>query len=1378
MPDVGRSDSQRSDSSQRPRVSFNRDVHVKRIGPAGGGGSGGGGGGPRLVGALAGDGAGHLVPLAVRRERPGKLSRRQLAAEARRVLQQADRIACSSTADLAAAGDATADKHPRNFATLPPLRLGRGAQAGKSARRSLSFREPKKDKSKAAPDAVDAAAAAAVPAARVKRPRAALTRSASDAGKRDPHGGRGAPRSDAVVFASLQRPKKHRSHHSDHSDRSPSPSAKPRRHILKKSHSDSESAPAPAPDAAGEGRKKKQLSPIIEVSPREDYFGQEEMLRGATPAAPAASGRAGRSAVETMVKRLSADAARAPRRPPRGVSPSALVTPGDERRHNNNLPFSYTEPAPPGAGSPTRGGSPTGFAPQQVIYAEVVVSGGGHGQLPSKQTVHTAVPLHSDEDEGLGLSMDGFHRRADYRKEFAAEYEGVGGAEPLLDRGRADGMDARRKDPLAEESARYDAFYRGGRDGYDSAYKTTDEYSSYKMEYRNADAGVGMLRSREGSPVRKEASYHTRVLDSGDLSSRRDRLESRIESQRKDRFVTSRFADSSYKHDATDNSRIGSDIAYNNRRDFLNSQLDYERDVRHENARNARRYNDDPKKDLFADSGIEVDYRKEGSYKRYDDASNVKAEGLTAKIVIGSPPRGGENGSARVTRVELNGRRGAPPPEDEADGPGGGAYVYRASSSASAQHSGGASSFSSTRLVQEQRRSTDVLPASSVLIRHYAPKRGGSPSASERLLHSERAATAAATASAAAERGPASEDEYETRAPRREAPPDASPDPPRKADDKAKKGKDPKKKNVSAMDRVKQLFSRGGGGGGAAGDTKTLKKNKKKEGKGKSKEPAEPEEDPVRARYTEYKGGGAAVESDQETLTYRESPPPSPRRQPSPTRAAAAAEAEAAARRRDRTPSPYARSPRERSPSPAHAHAPDPHLLQVPGAHHSARPRAPHGGPAPAHCAKKTPRKDGSEIEFNYSRQRLATPDLTPTPSPAPVRAAQSSTTLTRINNHKNKEQHGGSWFKSLDRLTKRNKNKTKAKEEENSSYRDKSNSSSKTLRYFGDTDQEDKDSVASIPPPMPLQNHHRYKSSNHLGQSNSSTINRLHTSSSTSSRNTTNRSHRPHHRSAGDVATSSAESTTEGDSSQQSQRSVVYLHAATVGDIPTPKRNVTRRAQSREELSSLTSSHLQPHKKTISRSISVLAPWRPRHYREGQEVHYDQEDNNKNYIKNGKPPKIPVSQQSSLNSATMNRINRKKNLENKANASHKQHVSKATSIESLSQHSNRQNGDSRGTLKKQSLVHQAASVESLSHRSNHSISRTQNRNKSSDKKNSIMNASTSELTATYKQNNQKKNSTDTGKKGSAKISRSASMPKDTRVKAGWFKLRNKKQGT
>lgn len=32
MPDVTRSDSQRSDASLRPRVSFNRDVHVKRIG--------------------------------------------------------------------------------------------------------------------------------------------------------------------------------------------------------------------------------------------------------------------------------------------------------------------------------------------------------------------------------------------------------------------------------------------------------------------------------------------------------------------------------------------------------------------------------------------------------------------------------------------------------------------------------------------------------------------------------------------------------------------------------------------------------------------------------------------------------------------------------------------------------------------------------------------------------------------------------------------------------------------------------------------------------------------------------------------------------------------------------------------------------------------------------------------------------------------------------------------------------------------------------------------------------------------------------------------------------------------------------------------------
>ncbi|XP_053690279.1 uncharacterized protein LOC128738861 [Sabethes cyaneus] len=81
----------------------------------------------------------------------------------------------------------------------------------------------------------------------------------------------------------------------------------------------------------------------------------------------------------------------------------------------------------------------------------------------------------------------------------------------------------------------------------------------------------------------------------------------------------------------------------------------------------------------------------------------------------------------------------------------------------------------------------------------------------------------------------------------------------------------------------------------------------------------------------------------------------------------------------------------------------------------------------------------------------------------------------------------------------------------------------------------------------------------------------------------------------------------TEGESSQQSQRSVVFLHATTVGDIPHPHiANAHRMAYSRESLNS--SKKVQPMSRTVSRSISVLAPWKPKHIREGYEINYHNE--------------------------------------------------------------------------------------------------------------------------------------------------------------------------
>lgn len=49
----------------------------------------------RVTGALSGDGAGHLLPSPVRKERLPK-SKQQLAEEAARVLQEVDKIDCVS----------------------------------------------------------------------------------------------------------------------------------------------------------------------------------------------------------------------------------------------------------------------------------------------------------------------------------------------------------------------------------------------------------------------------------------------------------------------------------------------------------------------------------------------------------------------------------------------------------------------------------------------------------------------------------------------------------------------------------------------------------------------------------------------------------------------------------------------------------------------------------------------------------------------------------------------------------------------------------------------------------------------------------------------------------------------------------------------------------------------------------------------------------------------------------------------------------------------------------------------------------------------------------------------------------------------------------
>ncbi|XP_076295809.1 bloated isoform X2 [Lasioglossum baleicum] len=264
----------------------------------------------------------------------------------------------------------------------------------------------------------------------------------------------------------------------------------------------------------------------------------------------------------------------------------------------------------------------------------------------------------------------------------------------------------------------------------------------------------------------------------------------------------------------------------------------------------------------------------------------------------------------------------------------------------------------------------------------------------------------------------------------------------------------------------------------------------------------------------------------------------------------------------------------------------------------------------------KSARDLGSDInQEEYSqRRRLSTPSGSPSP-PRPTRLSRSTGTLTRDDDtfcdsthtltreNQGQEAERKGWFKSLSRKNKSNMKAVDKKpripeseilttgtEDEEASSAPERVSVQKNLRFFGDTDQE---SVSSN------RDRRSKRADDHACSGRDVTTSSRHSLGILSPPRKPPR--------LAESALSSGESTT-GDSSQQSQnsqrsqRSVVYLHAATVGEIPGP--NERRRAASREELNR----PLQSHTRTVSRSVSVLAPWKPRHYREPFEINYDQQ--------------------------------------------------------------------------------------------------------------------------------------------------------------------------
>ncbi|XP_011310842.1 uncharacterized protein blo isoform X1 [Fopius arisanus] len=340
------------------------------------------------------------------------------------------------------------------------------------------------------------------------------------------------------------------------------------------------------------------------------------------------------------------------------------------------------------------------------------------------------------------------------------------------------------------------------------------------------------------------------------------------------------------------------------------------------------------------------------------------------------------------------------------------------------------------------------------------------------------------------------------------------------------------------------------------------------------------------------------------------------------------------------------------------------------------------------------------DIEQEYrERRRLSTPSESPSPG-RPTRLSrstgtltheesylESTTTLTR-ENQTPPETKG--WFKSLSR-----KNKTSTKnvdkksripeseimttgteDEEVSSAAPERISANKNIRFCGDTDQESLSSHRDL--------HSRNKRDDqHVPSRREKTI------INAVRQGIVNGARKPVRHA--ESALSSGESTT-GDSSQQSQnsqrsqRSVVYLHAATVGEIPGP--NERRRAASREELNR----PLQSHTRTVSRSVSVLAPWKPRHYREPFEINYDQQYH--------KPTTTLRRRQRSRDEATLGRKGKDPSRRSKDNLSKtgtmsrstlkskdKQKVDRTVSTESLQHSRAPKNGTSRVELNRSTSV-------------------------------------------------------------------------------------------
>lgn len=232
--------------------------------------------------------------------------------------------------------------------------------------------------------------------------------------------------------------------------------------------------------------------------------------------------------VDSMVKRLNTDKSFLP------PKTNIMVTPTINVQHNNNQPFSYTQPRNL---SPDRSFNRPKSPSSPVIYAEVVVQNGDSDNpgLTSKQTIHTVyngkkhMP-HSDSDEGLGYEESGFSRKYDNDKSFTRF--GDDKIEFYKDIDKFD-----EEFPITPKFKNI------------SNYTNGYSYNDYSKTERNVYTDSSARGRGDGMDSRRRESLTEIPIENGklngissnglsDLSYRRDLLESRINSRRINDKVT------------------------------------------------------------------------------------------------------------------------------------------------------------------------------------------------------------------------------------------------------------------------------------------------------------------------------------------------------------------------------------------------------------------------------------------------------------------------------------------------------------------------------------------------------------------------------------------------------------------------------------------------------------------------------------------------------------------------------------------------------------------------------------------------------------------------------------------------------------------------